>query len=93
MGHLRAWWPFSLVAQVNPAHPHKCFLQGNLTGEHVQLHEVDNHSWPSAGLGSCVMRVVKGGSIAIKIKVLTSQYFRTGKGLRQVDPLPPCFLT
>jgi hypothetical protein len=38
---------------------------------------------------SWIMRVVKGGSIAIKINDLTSQYFKTGKGLRQKGPLSP----
>jgi hypothetical protein len=38
---------------------------------------------------SWIMRVVKGGSITVKINDLTSEYFKTGKGLRQGNPLSP----
>jgi hypothetical protein len=47
----------------------------------------------SRGFGSkwlgWIVRVVKGDSIVVKINDITSPYFRTGKGLRQGDPLSP----
>jgi hypothetical protein len=35
------------------------------------------------------MRLVRGGSISIRINDEDSPYFKPGKGLRQGDPLPP----
>jgi hypothetical protein len=36
---------------------------------------------------SWVMRLMKGGSIAIRLNDRNNQYFQPGKGLRQGDPL------
>jgi hypothetical protein len=35
---------------------------------------------------------VRGGSKSIKINVENSTNFKLGKGLRQEDPLSPCYL-
>ena len=60
----------------------------------------DRVSWPfiedmlcSRGFGSrwrgWIMRLVKGGSICVWVKDDNSSYFKSGKGLRQGDPLSP----
>jgi hypothetical protein len=36
-----------------------------------------------------IMKMVKGGSISVRINEENFSYFRPGKGLRQGDPLPP----
>jgi hypothetical protein len=36
-----------------------------------------------------VMRLVRGGSISIRVNDGNSSYFKAGKGLRQGDPLSP----
>jgi hypothetical protein len=36
-----------------------------------------------------VLKLVKGGSIAVRLNDANNSYFKPGKGLRQVDPLSP----
>jgi hypothetical protein len=42
---------------------------------------------------SWVLKLVKGGSICIRINDENSPFFKLGKGLRQGDPLSPSYLT
>jgi hypothetical protein len=43
--------------------------------------------------GDWVMKTVKGGKVAIRTNGMTGPYFPTHKGVRQVIPFPPYFLT